>query len=220
LRPWLAAAAVLLLAVVPAAAAIWRVVRLPPRPAPHHVRPKPDRSVAPPIEPAPEETSGIAPEENLEVAPLPSHRPKRARGQFRRSPAVQPVSDPSAADLLDLASRQRASRAWAAAAATYGRLLAAHPDTGAAYVAHVARATIALEHLGRPKRAAHGFTAALRARPDGPLHAEARWGLARAWRAQGEQEAERKALEALLRDYPASAYAELARARLETLEAR
>jgi thioredoxin-like negative regulator of GroEL len=85
-------------------------------------------------------------------------------------------------------------------------------------VARVARATLSLEHFGRPREAARSFAAALRARPGGPLDAEARWGLARAYRALGQTAAEREALGILLRDHPASTYANLAHARLETLE--
>lgn len=149
----------------------------------------------------------------LQGAPAPAASMRR-----QETPAYRFVESPSAAELLDLASRQRGARDWAAAARTYERLVAAYPDTGAAYVAHVARATLALEHFGRPKDAVRGFAAALSARSRGPLHAEARWGMARAYRALGDHAAEREALGTLLRDYPASAYAASARSRLAALK--
>lgn len=219
--PWLIASAAALFLGLPAGAAIWQATRVTPAPK---ARPRPVRPEAKAPEPAPPAPPAPTPAPAVTSTPAQASRDatrtkkkRRRRTKARRAQPVAPAPAPSAAELLERASRARGAREWQDALQAYDRLLLAYPTSGAAYVAHVSRATIALEHLGRAKAAARGFSAALRLRPGGPLDAEARWGLARAQRRLGRTDDERASLQRLLRDHPRGANAAPARSRLEAL---
>jgi tetratricopeptide (TPR) repeat protein len=154
--------------------------------------------VSPALRPHVEAPVVVAPVQAVEPAPVQAPAPR---------PSVRAPED-----WLREGNRLRAARRWKQADEAYGH--AAHASSDAAYVAFVASAGVRLEHLGDARGALARYRAALKASPHGALDEEIRFGIADAHRALGETAREREALQAFLRDYPASPLAEHARARL------
>lgn len=213
---WVAAAATVCLG-LPAGAALWQFVSPSPPPA-RVARPRP--APVRPVEPAPPPVAPAPPPVQVEPAPAPQRRPKpRRRVRAAEPPAPAPSPSASADALLDAASRLRGAQQWAPAAQAYERVVQAHPEHSAAYVARVSAAALYLEHLQDPARAARLYRAALAQRPNGPLDASTRWNLARAYRALGQTGPEREILQEVLRRHPEAVHSAQARARLQQLEA-
>ncbi|HVR64336.1 MAG TPA: tetratricopeptide repeat protein [Polyangia bacterium] len=145
------------------------------------------------------------------MTPSRSHALLRSSGE-----AAAPASAKSADDLLSRANQLRAQRRWHEAAAAYQAVVAGSSETHAAYVAMLARAELLLDHLGRPAEALGLFERAL-AEPSGVLTEEARYGLAACYRALGDVENERRALNAFLAAHPHSLMRASAAARLGEL---
>jgi tetratricopeptide (TPR) repeat protein len=145
------------------------------------------------------------------LTPSRSHALLRSSGE-----AAAPASGNSADDLLSRANQLRAQRRWHEAAAAYQAVVAGSSETHAAYVAMLARAELLLDHLGRPAEALGLFERAL-AEPSGVLTEEARYGLAACYRALGDVENERRALNAFLAAHPHSLMRASAAARLGEL---
>jgi tetratricopeptide (TPR) repeat protein len=219
---WLAAAAVLLVA-GGAGAAAWvalrapAVERLPAPPAPGAERapgavpePPADEALAPEPAPAPPppEVAPLAedPADDEIVIDMPAHR---------KRPHAAPARE--AEDLLARANALRGERRWREADDVYQEVARRYPKSGAAHVALTASGALHLEHLGDPRGARVLFQRALAADADGPLAGEARWGLARAARALGDEAGERRALEELLARHPDSPHRERAKQRLAEL---
>jgi len=112
---------------------------------------------------------------------------------------------------------QRANRLrrsdWARAEAVYVALIQQHPTTHEAAVAEMALGKHALEN-GRALEASSWFRAHQR-RTDSELAPEALWGEARALESRGQFADARSAWQRLVERYPDSAYAAIARQRLE-----
>ncbi len=219
------AAAALIFVALPAGAALWSYVRTPrPPPKLQHPVPASPRAVAPPAHvPAPQ-TATVAATPPAAAAPpaksraRPAKRAARPRPRRNARPKPAPPAAPSAEQLLNAASRLRGAQQWAAAATAYEALVKAHPGHRATYVARISAAGLYLDHLNAPGSAARVYRAALAQRRTGPLHAAARWGLARAYRAQGDQARELKVLRTLLRTHPEALQAGQARRRLQAVE--
>jgi hypothetical protein len=156
--------------------------------------------IAPP--PAPEPVPIDAPAPEIEIAPQPGRPAKPA---------------PSAADLLGEANAKRMAKQWRDSDALYAKVVERAPKSLAAQSALISSATIRLEHLGDPKGAARRFRRVLAIAPDGALAEDARWGLAEAARALGDQKAEAAALDAFLAHHAGSPLAARAKARREEL---
>jgi tetratricopeptide (TPR) repeat protein len=137
----------------------------------------------------------------------------------RREPVVMLPADAPVEDIVALANQQRKEKRWRAAEALYERVMRDHARTDAAAIATVASASLHLDHLADPAGALRRFRQALRLRPDGPLAEEARWGLAETYRALGDVEEERAALDRFLSAHPRSVNAARARQRLTELGA-
>ncbi|MAQ17621.1 MAG: hypothetical protein CMN30_22845 [Sandaracinus sp.] len=198
---WAAAAAVLFVAGGAAAALIVGGPDEPPAPV---AETSPEEPLAPRSFPAP-----------VPIHPLPGEVEEEADAVEPRAPRRRERASASPDDLLREANTLRGARRWGDAERTYLEVTSAYPGTHAAYVAQVAAGGIRLERLGNAAGAARLYRAAIRA--GGPLDPEARDGLARALRAQGDRVGERRALEALLERHPQSAYANRARQRLDAL---
>jgi tetratricopeptide (TPR) repeat protein len=145
---------------------------------------------------------------------MPSHTEPASREPVVMLPADAPVED-----IVALANQQRKEKRWRAAEALYERVMRDHARTDAAAIATVASASLHLDHLADPAGALRRFRQALRLRPDGPLAEEARWGLAETYRALGDVEEERTALDRFLSAHPRSVNAARARQRLTELGA-
>lgn len=132
--------------------------------------------------------------------------------------APEPAApQPKPGELLARANHLRGEGKYRAAVRVYMLALRADPRGAAGNVAAVAAAAIRLEFLNNPRGAAALYRRALSIRPQGPLALESYEGLARAYRALGRRDAERKALQALIDlDVPSPAQAR-AKERLETL---
>ena len=123
-----------------------------------------------------------------------------------------PTPDPKA--LLDSAREALLPRRWHDAAADYRRLVAEFPEYAEADTARVALGELLIDRLGDAAGALQSFEAYLAHHPDGTLALEAGFGKARALRATGQTELERKALEAFLARFPEAVQAGPARQRL------
>jgi len=161
-----------------------------------------------------------APEPHAPARAGAARTPVRAR---RSSAAVAPelaldkVTAPDsapAADLLGVANRARAERRFAAAVDAYRRVIASFPDTRQAQIAGVSAGDLELE-LGDARAAEQLFYGPVRAAEVG---AEALFGLAEAYRAQGRASEERRALALFAQRYPANPLAAAARRRLSELD--
>jgi outer membrane protein assembly factor BamD (BamD/ComL family) len=128
-------------------------------------------------------------------------------------PEKAPREKPKAEDLLAEANAARKAKEWKRAEGIYGEVVEEFRGTAAAQVALVASATLRLEHLGDPRGAAKRFRQALAGKASGPLAEEARYGLAEAYRAIGDDAAEAEALTQFLRHHGDSPLADRARKR-------
>lgn len=117
------------------------------------------------------------------------------------------------------ANEQRRARQWQAAEALYQRVMREHPGTSAAYVAAIAAASIRLDHLGDARGALRLYQSALASGVNRALAEEARWGLAEAHRALGDDAREIRALQDFVTRHPGSPLIPQARARLRALGA-
>ncbi len=204
---WLRAvalAALILLVAGAAAAAVLTVTRpfAEPEPAP---TPDVTPDVAPP---APEPPRHRHTE--TEVAPVPEETVQIA----------EPVDSPRSASAEDLVARANALRGehrWADAERTYRRVMHEHAGSEPAYVATLAAADLRLRQLHDPREALRLYRAALSARPNGTLDAEARLGVANAFEALGDDANEATALDAFLTAYPTHPLAARARERRAAL---
>ncbi|MEA2699873.1 MAG: hypothetical protein QOI66_4144, partial [Myxococcales bacterium] len=124
---------------------------------------------------------------------------------------------PDAEDLLSGANQLRGQRRWREAAAVYQKVIVSFPETDGAYVAMLARAELLLDHLARPAEALLLFQRALARQPAGLLTEEARYGIAACYRAMGDIENERRALNAFLAAHPHSLLRASAAGRLAEL---
>ncbi|MGF1509299.1 MAG: hypothetical protein ACFB9M_07335 [Myxococcota bacterium] len=154
-------------------------------------------------------------------APSPEDPPERGAGRSgrageprsrRASGADRPPSE--SIDLLAAANRYRRLGAWVRAEATYLRV-AREPRMArpARQTAWVAVGNLRLERTHDHRGARIAFERAIGI--EGPLMAEARWGLARALRVLGDREAEHRVLNELIRFHPSRPEAARARSRLE-----
>jgi TolA-binding protein len=154
----------------------------------------------------------------FERPPRPLAVPTRAthalaRKRSSRLPALERVAAPDsapAADLLGVANLARSERRFGAALEAYRRVLANFPATRQARVAGVSAGDLELER-GEPRAAEPLFYAAVR---DVEVGAEALFGLAEAYRAQGRMLEERRALDAFVQRYPSNPLALAAQQRL------
>lgn len=187
--------------------------------------------------PAPAERTDRAPATGPEAAPDPSAAVAAATNgdhdatTATRSPVRHKATPPrpralahserenaaaSGDDLLARANQLRAQRRWREAAAAYQSVIAGSAGTNGAYVAMLARAELLLDHLNRPSEALGLFQRAL-AQPSGLLTEEARYGIATCYRALGDSNRERQALNAFLAAHPHSLLRASAAARLTEL---
>jgi TolA-binding protein len=154
--------------------------------------------------------------------PQPALRPaEKRRPHDEPDPTV--VSDPaapesahravtgaSAAELLSQANLARREGRTDEARRSYQSIVRGHPRSREAPLAHLALGKMLEE--SDPKLALVHFRAL--AKGGGGLRAEGLWGLAECSRRLQRHEAEQEALRALVRDFPASSYAEAARGRV------
>ena len=141
-------------------------------------------------------------------APVPTAAFPDLPPSARQSP--QPRS--AAAEVFALANEARRQGRTAAAIQAYEQLQREHPQSPEAKHADMTLAELYLGS-GRPEVALRRF----RLYSGGALKAEALWGEARALRQLGRSSEERQTLEALIRQFPGSAYVGAARKRLGEL---
>ncbi len=134
-----------------------------------------------------------------------------------RAPRAIVGSPQATRDLLHEANRLRAERRWNAAAALYRRVADARSDEST--TAMLALASIRLEHQNDAREARRLYRAVVDAEPGGPLAEEARWGVAMACRALGDDREESVALRTFLARHPSSLSAPKAQRRLAELGA-
>ncbi|WP_164016928.1 tetratricopeptide repeat protein [Pyxidicoccus trucidator] len=192
---------------------------------------EPTEDSARPVEaepPVPAQAVGSAPPASAppRVARPPAPAPSEASPRDDAAPVVRqprpeaparipPDAEPE--DLLRKANELRAVGRWKEAEALYLHVIRAQPSSLASYVARVASGSLRLEHLGNARGALRQFQEALRIQPHGVLGQEARHGIAEAWRALGDREAEARALEEFLAIHPDSPLGTTARTRLGEL---
>jgi anti-sigma factor RsiW len=162
--------------------------------------------VAPAAAPAPEPE--LAPPAPVQLQPEPSARPAGTRpDQTHRG----------AAELFAAANEARREGEPKAAVQLYRELARAHPRSEEARVARVALGRLLLDRLGDARGALREFTAYLTDPGQRALREDALIGKALALGRLGRAREERAAWDALLAAFPASAYAERARARVQEL---
>jgi tetratricopeptide (TPR) repeat protein len=142
------------------------------------------------------------------VAPAPADPAPLARA---RSP--KPTAPLTAAALLRQAGEARRAGDAERALALYGRLQREFPGLAEATLSEVPLGSLLLER-GREREARVHIDRYLDAAPRGVLVAEALYGRARALAALGERSEEQQTWQRLLREFPTSAYAPLARRRV------
>jgi hypothetical protein len=120
-------------------------------------------------------------------------------------------------DWLREANLRRAAHQWREAEQLYERVVASEPGSDDAYAAMVAAASLQANHLGAPREALRLFAAADRLRPRGPLAEEVAYGRILAYRALGQADDEKRALEAFVTTYAQSPWQDAARKRLREL---
>jgi tetratricopeptide (TPR) repeat protein len=144
----------------------------------------------------------------VRAAPKSERLPASAPSKARPAPTAGGESNAQGAfdadDLLKLANAQRRQRMWAEAAQTYQRVITLDPQSGRAYVARTAAASLRFEHLGDPRGALALYRAAQEQSPHGPLSEEVMWGIADCYRALGDRTAEVSALRAFVAEHPDS----------------
>jgi tetratricopeptide (TPR) repeat protein len=189
----------------------------PPTPALLSEPRAPHPSATPPKEPdqasRPVRPRVPLPGKRIAVSPRPQS-PAR-KDEPPRSRALSPALE----DSLERANRLRAERRWREAADAYAAVMV-DGDPRSVSVAALARATLLLERLNRPREALVLFRRALTLAPTGPLSDEALYGIAASFRALGNEAEERGALERLLADHPSTPLRRRAEDRLSELRAR
>jgi tetratricopeptide (TPR) repeat protein len=185
----------------------------------HIIRLRRATTITVPADPSPVDAPAVAPvvEEQEEPATTPSTAPATAPAAVP-SPAA-PARQVPATDLLLQANRMRADKRWRDAEKIYSRVVHAFPNGDEAAVAAIAAASLRLEHMNDPRGALALYESGLHRRPAGPLAEEAQYGIAQAYGALGDRNAEARALEAFLRLHPDSVNHDRARARLSQLRA-
>jgi hypothetical protein len=136
------------------------------------------------------------------------------RSAFAVASAQEPVEKPSAAALLELARRELAQAKPRQALALYEQLRVAYPGSAEARTVLVTMGKLELD-LNRPERALGRFQAYLR--DGGTLAPEALAGKARALRALGRAQEERRAIQHYLAAHPDGFEAPLFTKRLREL---
>jgi tetratricopeptide (TPR) repeat protein len=177
-------------------------------------------------EPAP-----ATPQSTATPYPAPARVPRAVR------PETAPLEDPSApveqaltpepdkerrssgGELLERANRLRAQGEFARAERVYSQVMRRAGEPDDTYVATVAVAALRLEHRHSPREALALYRRALRMRPEGPLAASARLGIAQCHRALAQSEAEAQALGELIASHPGHLLRSRAEARLRELGA-
>jgi len=143
----------------------------------------------------------------------PAERPRKTgRAQAAQRP-VQSASSITPASLLRVAGEARRAGHGERALGLYRKLQSGFPDSTEAAVSRVPVGNLLLEG-GRPQEARVEFERYLATSPDGALVAEALYGRARSLTALGKSAEALHAWQRLLREYPSSAYAPLARRRI------
>jgi hypothetical protein len=132
----------------------------------------------------------------------------------RAAAPAAPVKRTGPEEMLRKANDLRAKHHWLDATQLYEQTMRAFPDRAEAYSASVAAALLRLDHLGDPRGALRLFSSAVRARPEGALSEEARWGRIESYRALGDRSSETTSLREFVSLYPNSLLAPRARARL------
>ncbi len=145
--------------------------------------------------------------DNEDVATIESSRPSVVH-TVRGTPS----------ELLAIAQGQRASRKWKGAAKTYNELIRAYPRSVEARTSLISLGVIQLDHLGQPGKALGSFGRYLSSSRTGALAQEAAWGKTRAFRGLSRKQAEMKALEKFLGDFPGAIQAPMATRRLRELK--
>lgn len=150
-----------------------------------------------------------------DAAPRASAQTGTAQPEVEPQPPL--IEDPE--QLLARANALRAKRRWVGAESTYRQVLAARASEQQRYVALVAAAAIALQHLDKPGRALSLYQSALALMPHGNLNEQALYGLADCYRALENPAAELKTLQRLSAEHPAGLLTESAKRRVATLTA-
>ncbi len=131
--------------------------------------------------------------------------------------ASKTTTGPFARKLLSKAQERRAVRDWSGAAREYQTLILRYPNSAEARASLISLGQIQLEKLGHPNLALRQFDDYLFSIKKGPLAREALLGKARALKALGQREAEKKALRLFLERYPLAIQAAEVRQRLTAL---
>jgi len=199
-RAWLASALVAALLLMASLSAAWMLQRArsevaptTPKAAPSSSAERPkNRSIAPALpEPPPEEP----------VVPAPPPEARKPRPAER--------AQASAASVFARANELRRARQTGEALALYRELLKRYPNSREAAPARLALAKLL---ASEPERALAEYRTL--AANNGALRAEALWGVAESAARLEDRDTEFAALTQLLRDYPNSAYAPVARSRM------
>ena len=176
-----------------------------------------------PARPAPPTQSGAASEHQSQptIPRQPSRTAALRKTAAASSPSTaaqrgHPVRAAVPMDPLERANRLRAERRWREAADAYAAVVATGPPR-AASVAAVARATLLVGPLHRPREALVLFRRALVLAPTGPVSDEALYGIATSFRELGNAREERDALRRLLAERPSSPLRGQAEKRLAAL---
>jgi hypothetical protein len=139
------------------------------------------------------------------------------RQQPGRSAGTRPGHSRAAAELFAAANLARREREPAAAVRLYRELARVYPRSEEAQVARVALGRLLLDRVGDARGALREFNAYLALPAQRALREDAVIGKALALGRLGRAREERSAWQALLAEFPASAYAERASARLQEL---
>ncbi len=158
------------------------------------------------------------PEERLAMPVAGDSAAAAGPAEKSRVPLGSPrAAQPSIAELMAAAREQKSKADWAAAARTYEELIAVYANSDEAFVARLSLGGLHLRNLGNPARALECYDGYLAARAGGSLAYEALWGEAEALRALGRKDDERRALEALVAEYPSGLNTAAAKNRLAEL---
>lgn len=155
-------------------------------------------------EPAEEAAEAAVPVDTAEAAAPTADDPEQSEPAGKSSKPA-----PSADELLELARSQRAARDFAAAARTYEQLVRAYPNSPKVRATLVSLAQLYQGPLDDPAKALRHFDRYLE--HGGPLAEEAHYGKIRALHSLGRAAAAETEVDAFLRTYPDSAYADALR---------
>jgi hypothetical protein len=145
---------------------------------------------------------------------LPERQPELEPAPAQRSAEPRPGQARTAAELFASANAARREREPAAAVRLYRELARVYPRSDEAQVARVALGRLLLDRVGDARGALREFDAYLERPAQRALREDAVIGKALALGRLRRYAEERRAWKALLEQFPASAYAERARARL------